>query len=68
MRSKREEAKEKILKILDNSYPDDLTSTEIAKRSKIFRYTITKYLKELTDEKKLRTRKIGKYALYRRTR
>ncbi|AKD44119.1 hypothetical protein [Candidatus Nitrosotenuis cloacae] len=68
MRSIREEAKKKIFEVLKEAHPDDLTTAEISKRSGIFRLTLAKYLKELADEKKLRTRKIGKYVLYRRTR
>jgi len=66
MRSIREEAKKKILEVLKDAHPDDLTTAETAKRSGIFRLTVAKYLKELVDEKKLRTRQIGKYVLYRR--
>lgn len=60
-----EELKKAIINALNKAYPDDLTQAAIAAKVGIHRNTIGKYLEMLRKEGNLKTRKIGKYMLYR---
>jgi DNA-binding IclR family transcriptional regulator len=62
---KGETYKKKIMNVIKKSYPDDLTTVEIARQVGIHRNTIVRYLSELVGEGRLKTRTIGKYVLYR---
>lgn len=63
--NRADEYKKKILNILKNAFPDDLTTIEIARQLNVHRNTVVRYLGELVGEGKLKSRRIGKYVLYR---
>ncbi|MGQ0791270.1 MAG: helix-turn-helix domain-containing protein [Nitrosopumilaceae archaeon] len=67
MIKQKEMQKKKIILVLRGAYPLDLTQAEIARKTGMHRHTAISYLQELVNEGKLKTRKIGKYVLYRMT-
>lgn len=67
MKNQRELKKKRIITALRESYPLDITQAEIARKTGMHRHTAILYLEELVNEGKLKTRKIGKYVLYRIT-
>jgi len=59
------DTKQKILNVIKEEYPKDLSIQEIANISKISRETISKYVGILVAEKKIiLTREVGKAKMY----
>lgn len=60
-----EKTVKKILTILTNAFPTDLSIEEVAKRAGIHRNTASKYLAVLLAKEKVSIRSVGKVKLYR---
>ena len=58
-----DDTKERVLKLLEEVYPQDLPISEIAKRLGISRNTASKYVAILETEGKIECRFIGKAKL-----
>lgn len=57
--------KQKILKVLRDSYPDSLNMMEIAEKAGMSRNTAPKYLSALVKEKKIVARTVSRWEVYR---
>ena len=63
---KKREIKLEILKLLERTYPQDLSIGEVAKRLGIARSTASSWLRVLAAEKKIEiSRKVGNAVFYR---
>lgn len=60
-----EKLSEKILDVLKEAYPLDLSIEDVAKKSGIHRNTVAKYLAVLSAKGKVELRSLGKAKLYR---
>lgn len=59
------DVKQKILSVIEKSYPRDLSIQEIADLAKISRETVSKYVGILVAENKIKlTREVGKAKMY----
>jgi len=66
MHSNEEDTKMRILKVLEEAAPQDLSIQEIADRAEVSRETASKYVMILEAEGKVeKSREIGKAKLYR---